>query len=352
LIKCAFAICPLNELKVSQNPWEQWPKETIMSESNGNKRALHVATLSGWYRFEQDRKEWKQTKRDLSYWSLTCMSVDPENPQKIYAGTEHSGLFYTDNGGASWNRANPNVPKMMLFAALALNGGVMVGTVPSAVYRSRNGGWEELEGVRINSAGANFPPSPELQSRARYLTFDPAAPHRLYAGIEVGGMLVSDDDGQNWRPANEGLTDMDVHEVLASKKNSGTVFAACGEAAFRSFDRADHWQEITPKSHDYGTSVAEDKDGVVYLGSAKGRPNGWIRPEGAMAAIFRSRDKGSTWEKVIDNLRGGVMHMCALPDGNGMVAGTSDGTLLVIEDSGAREVVNGLPFVTSVELAA
>jgi photosystem II stability/assembly factor-like uncharacterized protein len=323
-----------------------------MSESNGNKRALHVATLSGWYRFEQDRKEWKQTKRDLSYWSLTCMSVDPENPQKIYAGTEHSGLFYTDNGGASWNRANPNVPKMMLFAALALNGGVMVGTVPSAVYRSRNGGWEELEGVRINSAGANFPPSPELQSRARYLTFDPAAPHRLYAGIEVGGMLVSDDDGQNWRPANEGLTDMDVHEVLASKKNSGTVFAACGEAAFRSFDRADHWQEITPKSHDYGTSVAEDKDGLVYLGSAKGRPNGWIRPEGAMAAIFRSRDKGSTWEKVIDNLRGGVMHMCALPDGNGMVAGTSDGTLLVIDDSGAREVVNGLPFVTSVELAA
>jgi photosystem II stability/assembly factor-like uncharacterized protein len=323
-----------------------------MSDSNGKKNALHVATLSGWYRFEQDGKEWRQTKRDLSYWSLTCMSVDPENPQRIYAGTEHSGRFYTDNAGASWNRANPNVPKMMLFAVLALNGGVMVGTIPSAVYRSKNGGWEELEGVRVNSANANFPPSPELQSRTRYLTFDPASPDRLYAGIEVGGMLVSDDSGQNWRPANEGLTDMDIHEVLASKNNSGVVFAACGEAAFRSFDRAAHWQEITPKSHDYGTSVAEDKDGVVYLGSAKGRPNGWIRQEGAMAAIFRSRDKGSTWEKVVDNLKGGVMHMCALPEGNAMVAGTSDGTLLVIDDSGAREVVTGLPFVTSVELAA
>jgi photosystem II stability/assembly factor-like uncharacterized protein len=323
-----------------------------MNESNGKKKALHVATLSGWYRFEQNGNDWKQTKRDLSYWSLTCMSVDPENPLKIYAGTEHSGLFYTDNAGASWTRANPNVPKMMLFAALALNGGVMVGTVPSAVYRSKNGGWEELEGVRINSAGANFPPSPELQSRTRYLTFDPASPNRLYAGIEVGGMLVSDDDGKNWRPANKGLTDMDIHEVLASKHSSGMVYAACGEAAFRSFDRAEHWEEITPKSHDYGTSVAEDKAGVVYLGGARGRPNGWIRPEGAMAAIFRSGDKGSTWEKVIDNLRGGVMHMCPMPDGNGMVAGTSDGTLLVIDNSGAREVVSGLPFVTSVELAA
>jgi hypothetical protein len=56
---------------------------------------------------------------------------------------------------------------MFLYSALALNGGVMVGTIPSAVYRSKNGGWEELAGVRLHSAGANFPPSPELQSRTR-----------------------------------------------------------------------------------------------------------------------------------------------------------------------------------------
>jgi len=207
-----------------------------MAGTNGRK-ALHVATFSGWYRFEQDGKQFRQTKRDLTYWTLTCMSVDPDNPEKIYAGSEHSGLFYTENAGKAWKRAEPNTPKMMLFSALALNGGVMVGTIPSAVYRSKNGGWEELEGVRKNSAGANFPPSPELQSRARYLAYDPVAPARLYAGIEVGGMLVSDDSGYSWQPANEGLTDMDVHEVVASAANPGMVYAACGEAAFRSLDR-------------------------------------------------------------------------------------------------------------------
>jgi hypothetical protein len=46
------------------------------------------------------------------------------------------------------------------------------------------------------------------------------------------------------------------------------------------------------------------------------------------------------------------MHMCPAPNGNGMVAGTSDGSLLVIDDSGVREAVSGLPFVTSVELGA
>jgi photosystem II stability/assembly factor-like uncharacterized protein len=322
-----------------------------MSENNG-KKALHVATFSGWYRFEQNGKDLKQTKRDLTYWTLTCMSVDPDNPQKIYAGSEHSGLFYTDNGGARWKRAEPNTPKMMLFSALALNDGVMVGTIPSAVYRSKNGGWEELAGVRINSAGANFPPSPELQSRTRYLTYDPAAPARLYAGIEVGGMLISDDSGYSWKPANEGLTDMDIHEVLASEANPGMVYLACGEACFRSLDRAAQWENISPRTHDYGTAVAEDKKGVVYLGCAKGRPNLWIREEGANAAIFRSADKGATWEKITDNLKGGVMHMCPTPDGNAMLAGTSDGSLLVIDDGGVREVVSGLPFVTAVELGA
>ncbi len=267
-----------------------------MAGTNG-KKALHVATFSGWYRFEQDGKQFRQTKRDLTYWTLTCMSVDPDNPEKIYAGSEHSGLFYTKNAGKNWQRAEPNTPKMMLFSALALNGGVMVGTIPSAVYRSKNGGWEELEGVRKNSAGANFPPSPELQSRARYLAYDPVAPARLYAGIEVGGMLVSDDSGYSWQPANEGLTDMDVHEVVASAANPGMVYAACGEASFRSLDRAVHWENNSTKTHDYGTSVAEDKNGIVYLGAAKGRPNLWIREEGAIAAIFRSADKGASLGK-------------------------------------------------------
>jgi len=323
-----------------------------MTQPNG-KKALHVATFSGWYRFEQRGKEFIQTKRDLSYWTLTCMAVNPEDPKTIYAGSEHSGLFYTKDGGAHWHRANPQVPKMFLYSALALNDTVMVGTVPSAVYRRKpDGGWEELEGVRLHSVGANFPPSPELQSRTRYLTCDPENKNRLYAGIEVGGMVVSDDGGRSWEPANEGLTDMDVHEILASKKHSDLVFLACGESCFRSEDRAGHWQDISPKHHDYGISVAEDRDGVVYVGAARGRPNLWLRSEGARSAVLRSVDKGTTWQTVIDNLNGGVMHLCAAPDGHGMIAGTSDGTLLLIDDDGASEVVTGLPFVTSIELAA
>ena len=100
-----------------------------MSGTNG-KKALHVATFSGWYRFEQNGKQFTQTKRALSYWTLTCMTVDAKDPKTIYAGTEHSGLFFTKDAGAHWNRAEPQVPKMFLYSALAIDGGVMVGTDP------------------------------------------------------------------------------------------------------------------------------------------------------------------------------------------------------------------------------
>ncbi|HEY1373166.1 MAG TPA: hypothetical protein VGH50_11900 [Candidatus Binatia bacterium] len=314
------------------------------------KDALHVATLSGWRRFERSGEQWREAGSALMYWSLTCLSVDPENPQIAYSGSEHSGLFYTTDGGKRWLRANPNVPKLMLFSVLALPGTVMAGTIPAALYRKTGAGWEELEGVRLASSGATFPPSPELQSRTRYLAYDPRDYKRLYAGIEVGGLLISDDVGKNWRAAGKSLTDPDVHEVLASRSD-GLVLAACGDKAFRSRDRGESWEDITP-AHDYGMSVAEDADGFVYLGSARGRPNTWLRESGADAAIYRSRSGGDDWEPAVAGLRGGVMSMCAAPGGRGVIAGTSNGELIAADGERARIVAAGLPCITAVAAGA
>jgi hypothetical protein len=190
-----------------------------MDKSNGKSEALHVATMSGWYRFEKRAGEWRQAGRALSYWSLTCLSVDPENPALVYAGSEHSGLFYTTDGGARWERAKPNVPKMMLFSVLALPGTVLAGTIPAAVYKKNGGGWEELEGVRRASGGASFPPSPELQSRTRYLAADPAVPgagSRRDRGRRPACLRRR---RQKLAPGNEGLTDR--RTVLPAKQTAG-----------------------------------------------------------------------------------------------------------------------------------
>ena len=103
------------------------------------------------------------------------------------------------------------------------------------------------------------------------------------------GMLVSDDDGRHWTPAVAGLDDPDVHQILPSTRAKGLIVAACGEGVYRSLDRGEHWQKVTPSgARDFGSAVTEDGSGAIYLGIALGRPNTWLRRERADAAVFFS----------------------------------------------------------------
>ena len=324
-----------------------------MNRDNGKAEALQIATYSGWYRFEQRDQQWMQTDRALTFWKMTSLQVDPEDARHVYIATEHSGLFVSGNGGVDWKRAKPNVPRLTTTSLLALPGTILAGTVPAALYSASNGsGWQELEGVRLGATGGSFPPSPELGARTRFLAADNETPRRLYAAIEVGGMLVSDDAGRQWIPATKGLDDPDVHQILPSAKTKGLVVAACGEGAYRSTDRGEHWENITPPGNrTFGSAVAEDRSGTIYLAMALGRPNTWLRKERADAALFVSKN-GAHWDMAIEGLRGGIMAMCPGIGGQGVFASTSEGEVLHVDSSGPRTIISGLPSITAIALGA
>ena len=175
-------------------------------------QALHLATHSGWYRLERRGEDWVQVDRALTFWQMSCLQVDPDDPRHLYIGTEHSGMFVSMDGGKDWTRAHPNVPCLTMSSMLALSGKLLVGTMPAALYYKANGaGWHELNGVRQGAVGGVFPPNPDFPARTRVLAKEINGASRLFAGIEVAGILTSDDDGQSWQAANEGLTDPDIH---------------------------------------------------------------------------------------------------------------------------------------------
>jgi photosystem II stability/assembly factor-like uncharacterized protein len=314
---------------------------------------LHLATHSGWYRFERRGADWQQVDRALTYWQMSCVEVAPDDPRKIYIATEHSGLFVSNNGGSDWTRANPNVPCLTLSAMLALPGQLLVGTMPAALYvTSGNSGWREWQGVRHGASGGTFPPNPDFAPRTRVLKKEPAPGGRLYAGIEVGGILASDDDGETWNPLNQGLTDPDLHQILPSKTKPGLVVAACGEGVSRSTDRGAHWEKVTPPGgRTYGNALAEDMDGNIYLGITADRPRTWTRAGRAKSAIFKSQD-GANWQLLTENMSGGVMDISPAPEGRGVFVSTADGEVVAVTPSGtARAIIRGLPAITAMALA-
>jgi len=285
---------------------------------------------------------------------MSCIQVDPDDPQRVYIGTEHSGMFVTQDGGKEWTRANPNVPCLTMSSMLALPGKLLVGTMPAALYATASGGgWREIEGVRQGARGGTFPPNPDFAPRTRVLTKEHKPGGRLYAGIEVGGILVSDDDGQSWQAANHGLTDPDIHQILPSQKIDGLVVAACGEGVSRSTDRGARWEKVTPPGNrTYGNALAEDGDGNIFLGITQDRPRTWTRAGRAKSAIFKSRD-GADWRLLTENMNGGAMDVCSAPDGEGILVATADGEVVSVHSTGdTRTLVSGLPCITAMALGA
>jgi photosystem II stability/assembly factor-like uncharacterized protein len=318
------------------------------------KNALHLATHSGWYRLEQRGENWLAVDRALTFWQMSCIQTDLDNPRRVFIGTEHSGMFVTDNGGQEWTRAKPNVPCLTMSSMLALPDRLLVGTMPAALFfKEKNGGWQELKGVRQGAVGGTFPPNPDFPARTRVLAKENKPNGRLFAGIEVAGILVSDDAGQTWSPANDGLTDPDMHQILPSKKHDGLVVAACGEGVSRSTDRGSHWEKATPAGNrTYGNALAEDDDGNIYLGITQDRPRTWTRAGRAKTAIFKTRD-GANWELLTEKMSGGVMDMCAAPDGKGVLISTADGEVVRVRPSGETgTLIDGLPCITAMALGA
>lgn len=325
-----------------------------MAANGGDKNTLHIATHSGWYRFERRGENWQQVDRALTFWQMSCIQVDPEDAKLVFLGTEHSGMFVTNDGGKDWTRAEPNVPCLEMSALLALPGKLLVGTRPAALYvTSKPSGWDEIKGVRQGAFGGTFPPNPDLAPRTRVLAREPNSPGRLFAGIEVGGILVSDDDGQNWTKCNDGLTDPDIHEILPSQQKDALVVAACGEGVSRSTDRGNHWEKVTPPGgRTYANALAEDKMGNIYLGITRDRPRTWTRAGRAHTAIFKSED-GANWQLLTENMNGGVMDLCTAAAGEGVLIATADGEVVELDSSGkARTVVRGLPCINAIALGA
>jgi photosystem II stability/assembly factor-like uncharacterized protein len=97
----------------------------------------------------------------------TCLTADPRPRRgRAWCGTQRGGAFRTDDAGISWRPCGLEGQLIMSITASPAEADVIwVGTEPSAVWRSADGGetWEQtsrLDALRSSSTWA-FPPKPE-----------------------------------------------------------------------------------------------------------------------------------------------------------------------------------------------
>jgi hypothetical protein len=268
-------------------------------------RYLIVATAAGACICRRSGDEWQVVRRGLENERLTGVIA---REGVILAGGVN-GVFRSDDLGESWRPASEGLDtrhvRWMAFHP-DISDYELVGAEPAAIYVSRDGA----------ASWHSIPEVPGLRDQYNwYLPYSPEAGcvrgfaiqgSRMYAAVEVGGVLVSQDGGEHWRLAGgssgrpalgsppDGEVHPDVHSIEVHPSSPERVFAPTGGGFYASQDGGRAWSALYPDCYcravwvdpaDARTLILGPADGVEYRGR-----------------IEISRDGGETWALASDGL--------------------------------------------------
>jgi photosystem II stability/assembly factor-like uncharacterized protein len=299
---------------------------------------LAAATGAGVARFEPDGADWRVelAARDTA---ISCLARDPRDPGFLLGGGRGSGLWRSSDGGGSWERLDFQQPDVFSVAVGPVDGALYAGCEPSMLFVSRDRGesWTELESLReIPSAPTwSFPPRP-WTSHVRWIAPSPHDAGLLLVGIELGGVMRSEDGGATWSDHRPGAQP-DCHSLAWHPTVSGRAYEAGGGGAAWSRDAGESWEAADAgRDRHYTWAVAVDPDDPdCWFVSASTGPFAAHGTGSAEAVLYRWRGAGP-WEPLADGLSPPLESMpyaLAFVDG-ALVAGLADGAVHASTDLG------------------
>jgi hypothetical protein len=256
---------------------------------------------------------------------------------RLLVGTRDGALLSTDEG-ANWRRADLPATDVFSVAVSAADGTLFAGTEPSRLFRSADGErWDELDALQeIPSRDRwSYPPRP-WTSHVRWIAPDPHRAERLLVGIELGGLMYSDDGGQSFTDHRPGA-ERDVHALAWHPRVEGRSYESAGGGATWSRDGGWSWDPAeSGRVHRYCWALAVDPDDPDrwYVSAARG-PRQAHGGGPARAGMYRWEGDGP-WERIEEGLPQPIDSMpyalAASPDG--LFAGLADGRFFTSADRG------------------
>ena len=212
----------------------------------------------GVYRTEDGGQTWTRTLGDDQWTGATDLSLDPRDPNVLYAATwqRHrtvaayvgggpgSGIHKSTDGGVTWRELTEGLPEGdmgkiglaqsplrpdVLYAAIELD------RRQGAVYRSENGGEAWVKGADAVAGGTGPHYYQELYASPHH--FD-----RIYlAGVRF---QISDDGGRTFRELSEEHKHSDNHALVFRADDPDYLLAGSDGGLYESFDDARNWRFI------------------------------------------------------------------------------------------------------------
>jgi len=221
---------------------------------------IYIATAIGLFIATQTNGNWEIVRHTLKEKTLTSIAV---SKGVILAGSV-DGIWRSSDTGKSWHASNDrlSIRHVRWIAGSAYTPMTfLIGTEPAGLFVSSDGGktWgSKPEISKLRDTNGWFLPYSSKAGCVRGFAIAEPDNHRgrIYAAVEVGGVLISDDRGKTWNLAegSDGSPDIsrelgtmihpDVHSITVHRTSSDLVTAATGGGLYRSADGGRKWENI------------------------------------------------------------------------------------------------------------
>ena len=224
-----------------------------------------AGTWDGVFRSDDDGENWREASAGLGHRHIRWLAYHPDRSNLEFAGTEPAAIFFSQDGGNSWN--------------------------------------ERREVADLRNQHGWFLPYSSEAGCVRGFAFSGS---RGYAAVEVGGVLCSDDNGASWRLVDgsdgnpsldrppEPLVYPDLHSIQIHPSSPDLVDAPTGGGFYRSTDGGRVWKLLYDC---YCRAAWTDPADSTYiiLGPAD--------DVDSMGRIEETRDGGRTWNLTTEGLK-------------------------------------------------
>lgn len=249
---------------------------------------------AGVFKSTNGGQTWNSSSTGLSNLYIYSLAIDPEHPATIFAGTYHNQVFKSSDGGISWNWSGTGMQDQAIVYSIAIDpfDTSKIYAATRGVSNLCNPPWN---GVVYRSADAGQSWMPSLtnvgttQDWVYSLIVDPEAHDNIYATAHENGPYKSVNEGGNWYPILNGITDLSGRSIALSPDYSQGITLYYGvwhnDSLYKSFNGGNSWLRPDPNiplSKVYSVAIDPLYPNTVYLATIN-------------RGILKTTDGGLSW---------------------------------------------------------